>query len=111
MTKPKPKPQPDPRRQIDFTWPGRMMSGNKTGPKGHVCVWNANVLIKSKGKVWFGDLDLTTDADDLKRLARERGEDVFVLREGDCRFTTEATPRYENAVAIATPAGSFTILQ
>jgi hypothetical protein len=90
------------RQMIDFKHPGRMISGNKTGPKGHVCVFNANVCIKSKGKIWFGDLDLTSDLPDLQQLAAELGETVYVLREKDARFQNESNPCYENAVAIIT---------
>lgn len=79
---------------------GRMISGNKTGPKGHVCVFNANICAKSKGKIWFGDLDLTADAEMLRKYAAEVGEDLYILREMDARFTHEAAPLYENAVAI-----------
>jgi hypothetical protein len=82
-----------------------MISSSKTAPKGHICVFNANVLIRSKGKIWFGDLDLTADASELARLAREQGEDVYVLREKDARFMTEAAPRWDNAVAVIKPDG------
>jgi hypothetical protein len=88
---------------LDFSSPGRMISGKKRCPDGHVCVFNANVCLKSKGKIWFGDLDLTLDADELLRLAAELREDVYVLREMDARFTTESSPRYENAVACYSP--------
>lgn len=94
---------------INFERSGRMMSGSKRGPEGHVCVWNANLCTKDGGKFWFGDLDLTDDADDLKRLAAEKGCDIYVLRERDARFTTEANPLLENAVAIVTPAGHVEI--
>jgi hypothetical protein len=89
---------------------GRMISGTKTSPKGHVCVFNANICIKSRGKIWHGDLDLTDDAARLKAFAADVGEDIFVLRERDARFTTEANPKYENAVAIVRPNGALTIL-
>jgi hypothetical protein len=89
---------------------GRMISGSKRGPKGHVCVFNANICIKSKGKIWFGDLDLTADAEHLKSLAAETGEDLYVLREMDARFTNEASPKYENAVAIVKIDGTITNL-
>jgi hypothetical protein len=85
---------------IDFSSPGRMISSSKTCPKGHTCVFNANVLTRSAGKIWFGDLDLTADAAELTRLARERGEDVYVLKEKDARFATEAAPAWEKAVAL-----------
>ena len=92
---------------IDFQRMGRMISGSKMAPKGHVCVFNANICTKSRGKVWFGDLDLTTDAADLKRFAAEQGEDIYVLREMDARFTNEAKPRFENAVARYSPGGEI----
>lgn len=90
---------------INFNSPGRMISGSKTGPKGHICVFNANVCIKSKGKLWFGDLDLTDDMGDLKKLATDHNEPVYVLREMDARFRNEASPKYENAVAVIHPDG------
>jgi hypothetical protein len=85
------------------------MSGSKRGPAGHVCVWNANLCTKADGKFWFGDLDLTADAADLKQLAVEKGCDIYVLRERDARFDTERAPRFENAVAIISPAGDVKI--
>lgn len=85
---------------------GRMISGSKIAPKGHVCVWNANLCTKA-GKFWFGDLDLTEDAEQLKALASEKGEDIYILREHDARFINEAKPLLENAVAIVTPDGQI----
>lgn len=102
------KRKPIERLPINFANPGRMISGTKRGPEGHECVFNANVCTKSAGKIWFGDLDLTDDANDLRRLAAEKNETVYVLREMDARFTTEANPRFENAVATITPAGLIT---
>ena len=84
---------------INFNRPGRWISSSKQTPKGHICVFNANLCTKSDGKIWFGDIDLTDDADDLKRLAAEKGCDIFVLHEMDARFTNEASPKFENAVA------------
>jgi hypothetical protein len=71
---------------------GRMLSGSKVSPKGHKCVWNSNVVTKSQGKVWFGDVDITTDAPLLKEIAAEAGEPLYVLREMDCRFETANDP-------------------
>jgi hypothetical protein len=88
---------------IDFTRPGRMISGTKTAPKGHVCVFNANLCTRSAGKIWFGDIDLTSDKPDLQRLADEKGEAIYVLREMDARFMNEASPKFENAVAVIEP--------
>lgn len=84
---------------------GRMISGIKSSPKGHVCVFNANLCTKENGKFWFGDLDLTTDAELLKKIAADKDCDVYILREMDARFQNEANPRFENAVARITPQG------
>jgi hypothetical protein len=94
---------------IDFKSPGRMISGSKRGPAGHVCVWNANLCTKEGGKFWFGDIDLTADADDLKRIASEKGCYIYVLRERDARFQNEAKPLFHQAVAVITPAGNIDI--
>lgn len=71
---------------------GRIISGSKMAPKGHVCVFNGNLCTKSGGKFWFGDIDLTDDAEQLKALAAEKGEDIYVLHEMDARFKNEANP-------------------
>lgn len=89
---------------------GRMISGSKTSPKGHVCVFNANLCTKENGKFWFGDLDLTTDAESLKKIAVDKGCDVYILREIDARFLNEVNPRFENAVARITPQGEMVML-
>jgi hypothetical protein len=88
---------------------GRMISASKRGPEGHVCVFNANLCTKSGGKFWFGDIDVTADAEQLKALAHEKGEDVYVLRERDARFQNEAKPLFDSAVAIVTPSGHIRI--
>ena len=92
---------------IDFNRMGRMISGSKQSPKGQCCVFNANICTKSKGKIWFGDLNLTTEVEDLKRLAAEQGEDIFVLRERDARFDTADKPNFDAAVARYSPAGEI----
>ena|ERR1035437_4708888 len=67
---------------------GRMLSGSKISPLGQKCVWNANIVTKSQGKVWFGDVNITKDGPLLKEIAAEAGEPLYVLREMDCRFDT-----------------------
>lgn len=94
---------------IDFTRPGRMISGSKKGPKGHVCVFNANVCTKSRGKIWFGDLDLMDDAEDLRKLAASEGEEIYVLYEMDGRFPNEAKPLLHKSVARIAPGGQITV--
>ena len=71
---------------------GRMISSSKKSPTGNICVWNANIVTKSSGKIWFGDLNLTKEGDRLKKIAAEIGEALYVLREKDCRFDTEKNP-------------------
>jgi hypothetical protein len=93
----------------EFPHQGRIISLNKRGPKGHVCVFNGNICAKSKGKLWYGDLDLTADADILKKYAASVGEDIYILREMDARFMNENAPRYENAVAVIRSDGTIDI--
>jgi hypothetical protein len=83
-------------------YPGRMISAYKTAPKGHVCVFNANVFTGTGGKIWYGDLDLTKDHKKLVEIATTLGEPLYVLREMDGRFKNEFRPFEEvEKVAIA----------
>jgi hypothetical protein len=86
---------------------GRMMAVSKTGYQNKypdsVCLWNANVFTKGKGKIWWGDLDLTRDAEELKRFAKDQGEELFILRERDGRFDNEQAPDLSLAVARIAP--------
>lgn len=68
---------------------GRLISAYKEAPKGCVCVWNANIVSPSKGKIWYGDINITREGDILKKIAEELGEPLYVLRESGCRFDTE----------------------
>lgn len=94
---------------VDFSRMGRMISGSKTAPKGHVCVFNANICTKSKGKIWFGDLDFSTDAADLRTFAKNEGEELYILREMDARFANEAKPLLGKSVARVHPDGTITL--
>jgi len=93
---------------INFKQPGRMISATKSSPKGHVCIFNANVCSNSRGKFWYGDIDLTADINELRKLAREEGEEIFILREMDARFEHEANSKLNKAVAIVRPDGTIT---
>lgn len=88
-------------------WPGRMIGGSKSGYRtsypANVPVFNANLCTLSAGKFWYGDLDLSRDLGSLKKLAARIEEDVYVLREMDCRFDTEAIPRFEVAICRIDP--------
>lgn len=88
---------------------GRMISGNKKCPQGHICVFNANICTASKGKIWFGDLDLTKDKEALIEMAKEEGENIYVLREYDARFENEETPKIDQAVAVINTNGGMAI--
>lgn len=72
---------------------GRMISGSKSGymerNPGNKVVFNANIVIKSRGKVWYGDLDLTLDREDLRFIATDLKEPLYVLYEMDARFENE----------------------
>lgn len=81
---------------------GRMISGSKIAPKGHICVWNANVIVDGK-KVWYGDIDLTKDAKRIQIAANEIQKPLYILREMDARFDNESTPKLERAVAVIQP--------
>jgi len=94
---------------LDFNRPGRMTYASKSldAPRDHVHVFNANVCVRSRGKVWYGDLNLTLDADVLKQWAKDMGETIYILRERDARFDNEQNPKFENAVASVQPDGTF----
>lgn len=75
---------------------GRMISGSKSGyweqHKENLVVFNANILIQSKGKIWHGDLDVTLDEENLKKVAQILEEDLYILREHDARWGNEEKP-------------------
>ena len=73
-------------------FPGRLLHYSKSGyrdlyPENFV-IFNANLCTKSE-KIWYGDIDLTLDKNNLLRLAKELGEDLYVLYEMDGRFEKE----------------------
>lgn len=76
--------------------PGRMISGSKSGyrrmyPDNEV-YFNANIVIESLGKIWYGDLDIDVDRNKLEKVARKLNEPIYVLSEMDCRFGNETKP-------------------
>jgi len=87
---------------LDFTYMGRMLSGSKSDyarrNPTHVVVFNANICTKSKGKVWYGDVDVHKDIKELKRFASEQGETLYILREMAARFENQNSPKFEAAV-------------
>jgi len=75
---------------------GRMISGSKSGYRekypDHKVVFNANIVTKSRGKIWHGDLDLDNDRENLKLVSAELKEPLYVLYEMDARFENEDQP-------------------
>ena len=75
---------------------GRMIGGSKSHyHKEHpddLIVFNANVLIKDMGKVWYGDLNLTQDYILLKSIAESLDTTLYILWESDGRFGEEDKP-------------------
>ena len=72
---------------------GRMISGSKSYySKEHpdnLVVFNANIVIESRGKIWYGDLDVTKDYENLEKVAEALEEPLYILREMDARFENE----------------------
>ena len=75
---------------------GRMIANSKSKycqeNQGDLIIFNANVITKTHGKVWYGDLNITKDFDDLKNIADIIKEDLYILMEGDARFGYENQP-------------------
>jgi hypothetical protein len=92
---------------IDFTRKGRMIGPSKSGYHDHhptnETYFNANLATRSAGKVWYGDIDLTLDREELQRYANELGEELFLLRERDGRFGNEVEIPFDRAVATFAP--------
>lgn len=72
---------------------GRLISWSKTAYRemnpNNFVVFNANIVVPSKGKIWYGDLDITKDSDTLKKISEEINEPIYVLKEMDARFENE----------------------
>ena len=92
---------------------GRMISGSKSGYSSryptNLAVFNANVCTQNEGKIWYGDIDLTLDREQLSELAKSLENDVYVLYEMDARFENEASPKLDNAVVVFKQDGSWKI--
>jgi hypothetical protein len=72
---------------------GRMIGGSKTGYRqkypDNLVVFNANIVVKEHGKIWYGDLDLTKDYKILKQISERLNTVLYVLWEMDARFGEE----------------------
>lgn len=87
-------------------YPGRMITGSKTGfgrrKPDHAAVFNAGVIVDGS-EVWWGDLDLTEDADRLRALAAELNCSISVVYEGG-RHSRPISPLW--TAALFTPDGN-----
>lgn len=72
---------------------GRMICGSKSEywktHRDNLIVFNANIIIESREKVWHGDLDVTEDYEKLEKVSEALEETLYILNEMDARFETE----------------------
>jgi hypothetical protein len=85
---------------------GRMLSGSKSGYRDkypdNLVVFNANIVLHEIGKIWYGDIDVTRDFENLKNIADELKCDLYIIREMDARFENEnAGMKYWAKAAVA----------
>lgn len=90
--------------------PGRMIAGSKSGYRkafpGNAAVFNANIIVEGQ-KVWYGDIDITLSADELRKIASELDKNVYVLPEYAARFENEETPQMTETMVMFMPDGDF----
>lgn len=71
----------------------RLISGSKSSyMKAHSenrVIFNSNIIVKGSGKVWYGDLDLDIDKNELINISNKIGKKLYILREMDGRFENE----------------------
>ena len=72
---------------------GRIISFSKSGyreefPDNEI-YFNANIFVLGEGKIWYGDIDVTKEKEQLENVSREIGKDLYILREMDGRFGNE----------------------
>jgi len=76
--------------------PGRMIGYSKSGYvkeyPDNAIIFNANIVTESKGKIWYGDLDVTKSFNDLKNIADKLKENLYILYESDARWENENKP-------------------
>jgi len=82
-----------------FSAYGRLIAGSKSfyrkrHPNDDV-IFNANIFIKSKGKIWYGDLNLTQDAKNLQKVCDDLNEEMIIVTEMLGRFDAENRPYEE----------------
>ena len=60
----------------------------KSNPS-HTILFNANIATIEDGKIWWGDIDLTSDREVLTEIARDMGKDLYIVPELEGRFENE----------------------
>lgn len=94
-------------------FPGKLISGSKSAYREYYpdnfVVFNANLCIKSIGKIWYGDIDVTHSKDDLIQVSEILGCDIYILHEMDARFENEDNPLFDNYIIMFSPDGTWTI--
>jgi len=91
---------------------GKMISWSKSGyaqanPNNFV-IFNANIAC-IEGKVWYGDIDITLNKENLQEIAKFCEETVYVLYEMDGRFDNEESPKLDRAAIEFYPDGTYKI--
>ena len=89
---------------------GRMVGGSKSrylqDHPDNIVIFNANIITKKSGKIWYGDLSFPNDSKKIQDICNILNEKLYILRELDARFENEqAGFRYwkKNAVEIFEP--------
>lgn len=82
-------------------WPGAMLAGSKSRYSekhpNNLVVFNSNIAIPSKGKIWYGDIDITLDLKKLKEISKLLNEPIYIFYEMDYRFEKESLSLTEAA--------------
>jgi len=75
---------------------GRMIAEHKgeyaLEHQGELVIFNANIITLTHGKIWYGDINVTQDFDNLKNIADTIKEDLYILTEYDARWGSEDLP-------------------
>jgi len=84
-------------------WDGKMLSGSKSSySKSHpksIVYFNGNIYDSVGSKLWYGDIDVTKDAKNLKRLAAELKESIYITAEQPFRWEEQTKESLEAACA------------
>ena len=76
-------------------WFGHTIPEYKNSPVDTTCIYNAIVVTRSQGNVWYGDISIANDGNTLRKIASEVGEPLYVLHETDYKVDGEVRPMDE----------------